>query len=134
MGTAPALAESTAGVRPAGKTEKATTAKPEALIPWAQDKVVGGLERLPREGKYMHEPPPKALPPEGRCRPGAPPYREGKCEADTLPQGEPSHEVGTPWRKREREPGLSQEPSSRENVMSTWERPSPWDPGGMSLR
>jgi hypothetical protein len=60
MGTAPALAESTAGVRPAGEAEKATTAKPEALIPWVQDEAADGLERLPREGKYMHESPPKA--------------------------------------------------------------------------
>jgi len=44
-GAAPALAEGTAGVRPAGEAETASTARPEALVPWAKDKVVRGHER-----------------------------------------------------------------------------------------
>jgi hypothetical protein len=43
-GTAPALAEATTGVEPAGKAEIASTAEPEALVPWTQDKAGCGLE------------------------------------------------------------------------------------------
>ena len=46
-GAALALAEETAGIEPAG--ERATAAKPEALVPWAKDKAVGGREMAPQE-------------------------------------------------------------------------------------
>jgi len=45
MGAAPALAEGTAGVRPAGEAETASTARPKALVPWAKDKVVRSHKR-----------------------------------------------------------------------------------------
>ena len=38
VGTAPALAEDTPGVEPAGKAERATAARSEALAPWTQGK------------------------------------------------------------------------------------------------
>jgi len=38
MGITPALAKGTVSIKPADKTEKAVAAKPEALVPWAQDK------------------------------------------------------------------------------------------------
>jgi hypothetical protein len=65
VGAAPALAEDTAGIEPTGKAEKATAAKSEALVPWAQDKAKRGLEGMPQEGKLAYEWLPKALPPEG---------------------------------------------------------------------
>ena len=51
MGAASALAEETAGVRPAGEAETATTAEPEALVLWAQDKAAHEVETPPREGE-----------------------------------------------------------------------------------
>ncbi len=51
VGAAPALAEGTAGVEPAGEAEKATAAKPEALVPWAQGMAEREVEMLPGEGK-----------------------------------------------------------------------------------
>jgi len=36
MGVAPALAEGTASIGPAGKAETASTTEPEALAPWTQ--------------------------------------------------------------------------------------------------
>jgi len=44
------MAEGTAGVGPAGGAEKATAAKPEALVPWAA------------QGGHVHELPPDVLP------------------------------------------------------------------------
>ena len=63
VGTAPALAEDTAGVELAGEAEKAAAAKSEALISAAQNKVVRGreVEMPPQEGKRTYEPPPEAL-------------------------------------------------------------------------
>lgn len=51
VGAALALVEGTASVEPVGEAEKAVAARPEALVPWAQDKPVREVERLPREGK-----------------------------------------------------------------------------------
>ena len=48
VGATPALAEGTAGVEPAGEAEKAVAAKPEALVPRAQDKA-GVKSRCPHE-------------------------------------------------------------------------------------
>jgi len=62
MGTEPALAEGTAGIRPTGKAETATTAEPKALAPWVQDKArhrhkvdVPPQEALPQKGKHNVE-------------------------------------------------------------------------------
>ena len=123
VGAAPALAKDTAGAEPAGEAEKvAAAARPEALLSWAQDKVMRGLEveTPPQEGEHMHEPPLEALPPEGRHNLEAPPQKR-KHEADVPPQSNPN--------KGELEPGRSSRELSREGVLSTWERPGPWDPG-----
>ena len=55
MGHAPALAEGTSGVEPAGEAERATAAKFEALVSWAQGVTGHDIERLPHEGKHAHE-------------------------------------------------------------------------------
>ena len=47
MGIAPALAEGTASVGPAGKAETASTAEPEALAPWTQGKTQREVETPP---------------------------------------------------------------------------------------
>jgi hypothetical protein len=83
VGVVLALAEGTAGVEPAGEAEKTAAARSEVLIPWAEDKAVRGLERPPREGKRMYEPPPDALPPEGWRNPEALPQK-GECNPDGL--------------------------------------------------
>jgi hypothetical protein len=44
---APAPTEGTASIELAGETEEATTAKPEALEPWAESKAWRGLETPP---------------------------------------------------------------------------------------
>ena len=59
MGHAPALAEGTSGVEPAGEAERATAAKFEALVSWAQGVTRHDIERLPHEGKHAHELPQK---------------------------------------------------------------------------
>jgi hypothetical protein len=46
-GTAPALAKRTAGIKPAGKAERAITAKSEALAPWTQGMARCEVERPP---------------------------------------------------------------------------------------
>jgi hypothetical protein len=95
-GTTPALANGTTGVKPTGKAEKATAARPEAWVSWAQDKaghrhevetprqterelkaqLQDGQckpEALPRKGKCeVYEPPPEVLPPEGQHKLEAP--------------------------------------------------------------
>ena len=65
MGATPALTKDTASIKPAGKAEKAITAKSEALVLWAQHNTECKVERLPREGNCMHE----MLLTEGKCRP-----------------------------------------------------------------
>ena len=59
MGTAPALAEDTIGVRPADKAETASAAKPKALVSWAQDKA--GC------GHGVDVQPPEVLPQKDEC-------------------------------------------------------------------
>jgi hypothetical protein len=54
MGPAPALTERTSSVEPAGEAERATTAKLEALVPWAR-----GVAR--HEVEHIYELPPEAL-------------------------------------------------------------------------
>ena len=62
MGAAPALAEGTTGVEPAGKAEIATAAKLEALVPWVQVKAAREVERLAQGGMAMCESPLEAPP------------------------------------------------------------------------
>jgi len=73
-GAAPAPTESTISVKPAGEAEKAIAAKPEASVPWAQDKAgrevetparegEGGPDTLPLQGERMV----KATPPQGEA-------------------------------------------------------------------
>ena len=61
VGAASALAEGTAGVGPAGEAETATTAEPEALVLWAQDKAAREVETPPQEGEGELD----AVPPQG---------------------------------------------------------------------
>ena len=112
-GTAPALADRTAGVEPAGEAEKAAAARPEARTFWAQDNARRGhevetpqqterelkaqlqdgqckQEALPQKGEgEVYEPPPEALPPEGRRNLEAPP-RKGKRKRGAMPQSNPN--------------------------------------------
>jgi len=81
MGIAPALAKDTIGVRPADKAEIASTAKPEALVSWVQDKVRHGYEvntqpheALLQKGKHKAEAPSQKHKLE--CR-----LNEGKCKS-----------------------------------------------------
>jgi len=70
-GITPALAKGTVSVKPADETEKAVAAKPEALVPWAQDKARHEvkmprqdgeeLDALPLQGEHLV----KATPPQG---------------------------------------------------------------------
>jgi len=76
VGTAPAPTKSTISVEPAGKAEKAITTKPEASVPWAQDKAGCKVEMPPREGKGG----PDALPLQGECMVKAtPPQGKASC-------------------------------------------------------
>jgi hypothetical protein len=65
VSTASALAKGTTGIKPTGKAEKATTAKSEALVPWAQAKAKCRLEGMPQEGKLVYKWPPMMLLLEG---------------------------------------------------------------------
>jgi hypothetical protein len=147
--TAPTLAEGTAGVEPTGKAEKATAAKSEALVPWAQENAGCGWEvetssreaerelnappqdgpckqkALPQKGeRKVYEPPPNAMPPEGGCKPEAAPQKH-EHEADAPPQSSPN--MG------EHEPCWLLKELSHKDVPSTWEGPT-WDPGGRPPR
>jgi hypothetical protein len=44
VGAAPALAKDTASAEPAGEAKEAATARPEALMFWAQDKAMHRCE------------------------------------------------------------------------------------------
>ena len=79
VGATPALAEGITGVEPASEAEKAIVARPEALVPWAQDKAGRKVKKLPQEGKHVHEPPPEVL------------LRKGKHEIETPSRGEGKH-------------------------------------------
>ena len=149
VGAAPALAEGTADVEPAGEAEIATAARPEALVPWAQGDAKLEVETplqegrrkpeaLPRKGGQTHEPPLEALPPEGRCNLEAPP-QEREQEANAPPQSNPNKGETSPVGRREsrrakascllrKDPALGiQEggrrgctPSSRKNLLRLW--------------
>ena len=98
-GTAPALAEGIAAVELAGRTKRATAAKPEALEPGEYDMTGSGEIRCefsrhcydsPREGKRMSKPQPEALPPQ-KCecegaRTGAKLESKGPVGANKLSQ------------------------------------------------
>jgi len=147
VGAAPALAEGTAGVGPAGEAETATTAEPEALAPWAQDKAgrrhrvnVPPQEALPQKGERNAEAlsrkrdrcpnkgerePAKAPPPEGERERGTTQRRgptDGQRRPEARPQGSPN--------EGEHEPNWAPREISREKVPSTWEGAALWDPGG----
>ena len=115
-GIASALAEGTADVEPAGEAKKAVAAKPEALVPWAQDKAGREVETPPRDGEGE----PDALPPQSeRMAKATPPQgkamrkvdrarREGKRGANEPPpealaqKGERNPEALSRKRKVER--------------------------------
>jgi len=75
VGAAPALAEETTGVEPAGEAERAAAAKSEALAPRMQGEARWGVETQPREG---NEPPPEVLPQKGERKPQALPPKAGR--------------------------------------------------------
>ena len=52
-GITPALAKGTVGIKPTDKTEKAVAAKPEALVPWAQDKARHKVKMPRQDGKEL---------------------------------------------------------------------------------
>ena len=85
VGDAQALAKGTAGVEPTGKAEKATTTKPEVLVPWAQSVAKCEVEILPGEGKHVHEPPPEVLPQKGKHEIETPSTGESE-RTEVLPQ------------------------------------------------
>jgi hypothetical protein len=149
MGAAPALAKDITSAEPAGKAKKAIAARPEALISWAQDKAMHRHEvkMPPQEGKCTHDPPPEALPWRGECKPEVLPQRgkhtnkpllealppEGQHNLKAPPQ-KCEHEADTPLQsnlnKGEHKPCWPPRESSHEDVLSTWQGPGPWDPGG----
>jgi hypothetical protein len=68
VGPAPALAEGTSGVKPAGEAERTTAAKFEALVSWAQGVARHEVEKLrmkqahtraPQKGEHKPEEPPR---------------------------------------------------------------------------
>ena len=109
-GAAPAPTESTTSVEPASKAEKAVAAKPEASVPWAQEKA--------RRGREVDVPPREALPQKGERRPN-----KGSQREPIRPQGEaPRGDEGAleiPPRKRERRPNKGE----RERVRLQGEAP-----------
>ena len=103
-GTTPALAEGITGIEPASEAEKAIVARPEALVPWAQDKA--------RHGHEVDAQPHKALPQKGKRNTEALPQevQQGdKGALETLPR---THECKPDWLPRE---------VSHEDTQSTWE-------------
>ena len=154
---APALAEGTAGVEPAGEAERAMAAKPEALASWVRGETRREVERLP-----MHEPPQKgrrkleALPPKGDALPRGRPNKRQTQEWTRGSATGRAHGQGTATNGRmqtrgaaarqrgqaqsiaggrgspnegEHEPDRSPRKVSCEDVLSTWEGEAPWDPG-----
>jgi len=80
VGAAPALAEETTGVEPAGKAERAAAAKSEALAPWTQGETRREVETLQEGKREADEPPPEALPQKGERKPQVlPPKAPGAC-------------------------------------------------------
>jgi hypothetical protein len=49
VSTAPALAKDTASIEPAGKAERATAARPKALVPWTQGEAKHEVNVWPQE-------------------------------------------------------------------------------------
>ena len=120
--TTPALAEGTVGVGPADEAETACAAKPEALVPWAQDKA--------GRGRKVNEPPHEALPQKGEHNADAPPRKrerhpnKGEREPVQL-QGEvPRGDEGAlemPARTHEHKPNWPPREVLREDTLPTWE-------------
>jgi hypothetical protein len=128
VSTALALAESTAGVKPAGGVKRTAAAKSEALAPGSRGVARREVEKLLREGKHIQEPPPAALslgetPLRGNGE-GIEALLHDECMANALlREGECKH-------------GATPQEQSYEIVLSlpTWERSSPWDPEGVPPR
>ena len=132
-GAAPALAEGTASVEPAGKADRAMAARSKALAPPMQGKAWREVEMPLREGKGEPDALPQALPGKRKLGPPeAPPQRgrhnskvlppDGERECGTTPQGNPNEGDCEPsWPLRE---------LSHKAMPSTWEGAAPWDPGG----
>jgi len=80
VGTAPAMAEGTAGVEPAGGAEKATTANPEALEPGAHGEA-GSRREGPPQGDRRKRASERSMSRKEATERGAPrrwgPQREG---------------------------------------------------------
>jgi hypothetical protein len=134
VGTALALAKSTAGVEPAGEAETATAARSEALIPWAQGVARREADVLQREGKHEHEPPPEALLQKGEHNPKA---LSRKRELERCPDKGEREPVWLPGEAPRADKGAVDMPPREpphEAVLSTWEGRGPWDPGGRPLR
>ena len=55
---------------------RVTATKPEAPTPWVKGESAREVERLPREGKCVHKPPPEPLP------------QKGKHKLEVLPRGD----------------------------------------------
>jgi hypothetical protein len=84
--------------------EGAIAARSEALVPWAQDTAAREVERLSREGKRVHEPPPEAQPQKdegklqalpqkaGRMLEAPPPQKSRRRKPEALPP-EDKHEL-----------------------------------------
>jgi len=88
---APAPTEGTASVELAGRAEGATTAKPEALEPWAESEAWRRLETLlppPQKGSGGPGSPPREAPSVGMCRHDQP-SRESPSEGERRPQRTP---------------------------------------------
>ena len=97
VGAATALAEGTASVEPAGEAQRATVAKSEALVPWAQGVAKREVERPWREDERELEAP---LQTGRHKREALPP--EGERERGITPRGDEGA-LGMPPRKYERE-------------------------------
>jgi len=135
VGAAPALAEGTAGVEPAGEAERAMAAKSEALAPWTQGETRHEIETPSRgegeraealpQGERMLEAPPQ----KGSRKPEAL-LPEGERELDASSRGGPNN--GKRRSGREALPQCKRDPPPRrdpnEDVLATWY------PGGESPR
>ena len=127
MGSAPALAESTAGVEPAGEAERATAAKSDALVPRTQGESRGEVETLWEGKREAGEPPPQASPRKaGRMLEELP--QEGKRKTTTRGGEEPQMRAdagaGATRCDSRRKPDPPPRRDPNEGALTTW------DPGG----
>jgi hypothetical protein len=102
IGTAPALAEDTPSIEPAGKAERATAARPKALVPWTQG-----------EAKHEVNVRPQEMPTDGELRPPGRmhevPLLNAKNMLEVLPQkGEHQRKASPGVKSRHRHERLSE--------------------------